>query len=205
MNERPPQPPEGKLISDAIRLRGVSIREASRQADISYGRWRQITSGYQNVSPGSYASVRAPAATLARMARAAGVTPEQLETEGDRPDAAQALREIRATPISPAPAAPARDSLYDSGEMPILAAPAAEIVDHLIDVGAEVGDAKGIYGPEPSGRQVFPGDEEEARIWERPELAGPEFEADRVRLIAFLRMMAARKHRGTNGSDLRAC
>jgi hypothetical protein len=70
----------------------MSIREASRHAKISYGRWRQITSGYQNVSPGVYAQVKAPAATVARMAQAVGVTPEQLEAEGDRPDAAAILR-----------------------------------------------------------------------------------------------------------------
>ena len=82
MNERPPQPPEGKLIADAAAARGLSIREASRRAGISYGRWRQITSGYQNVSPGSYAAVRAPAVTLARMARVAGVPAGQLEAAG---------------------------------------------------------------------------------------------------------------------------
>jgi len=101
MNERPPQPPEGKLIADAIAGR-LSIREASRRAGISYGRWRQITSGVQNVSPGSYAAVRAPAGTLARMARAAGVSPAQLEDAG-RADAAEALRKM-ASDRSPRPA-----------------------------------------------------------------------------------------------------
>ena len=99
MEERPGQPAEGKLISDALARKGMSIREASRRASISYGRWRQITSGYQNVSPGSYARVHAPPATLARMAGVVGVTPEQLETAG-RPDAAEMLRETRASAVS---------------------------------------------------------------------------------------------------------
>lgn len=90
MDERPAPPPEGKLIADALARKGLSIREASRRANISYGRWRQITSGYQNVSPGVYAPVHAPAATLARMARVVGVTPGQLEQAG-RADVAEVL------------------------------------------------------------------------------------------------------------------
>jgi hypothetical protein len=103
MNERPPQPPEGKLIADALEASGLSIREASRRANISYGRWRQITSGYQNVSPGSFASVRAPAGTLARMARVVGVTPERLASDGQRPDAAAVLSEILRSAAEPSP------------------------------------------------------------------------------------------------------
>jgi hypothetical protein len=92
MDERPAPPPEGQLLATALAATGMSIREASRRAGISYGRWRQITTGYQNVSPGSYARVRAPAKTLARMARVVGVTAGQLEDEGERPDAATVLR-----------------------------------------------------------------------------------------------------------------
>jgi hypothetical protein len=99
MDERPEQPPEGKLIADALTRSGMSIRKASKQAGISYGRWRQITSGYQNVSPGSYARVTAPADTLARMAAVVSVTPEQLEEAG-RPDAAGSLRSGSARPPS---------------------------------------------------------------------------------------------------------
>lgn len=100
MDERPGQPEEGKLVADALARKGLSIREASRRAGISYGRWRQITSGYQNVSPGSYARVRAPAATLARMAAIVDVTPAQMEAAG-RPDAAEILTEIQ-VPATPA-------------------------------------------------------------------------------------------------------
>ena len=91
MDERPSPPAEGKLIADALALSGMSIRQAAKRAGISYGRWRQITSGYQNVSPGSYATVRGPAATVARMARVVGLTPEDLHSAG-REDAADALR-----------------------------------------------------------------------------------------------------------------
>ena len=97
MDERPEQPPEGKLIAEALARSGISIRQAAKRAKISYGRWRQIASGYQNVSPGSFARVRAPAATLARMASVAGVTPDQLTGAG-RADAAEILRTLTAEP-----------------------------------------------------------------------------------------------------------
>lgn len=97
MDVRPEQPPEGRLIADALTRTGLSIREASRRAGISYGRWRQITSGVQNVSPGSYAQVRAPADTLARMAAVVGVTPGQLRDAG-RGDAADSLTRFPASP-----------------------------------------------------------------------------------------------------------
>lgn len=93
MDQRPPQPPEGRLIAAAADRLDLSIREAARRAGISYGRWRQVVSGVQNVSPGSYAAVHAPAKTLARMAAVVGVTPEQMETEGQRPDAAEVMRQ----------------------------------------------------------------------------------------------------------------
>jgi hypothetical protein len=90
MPTRPVPPPWGALITAALRQAGLSAREAARRAGISEGRWRQITGGYQVVSAGVYAPVRGPAATLARMASVAGVTPAQLEQAG-RADAAAVL------------------------------------------------------------------------------------------------------------------
>ena len=91
MDERPAQPPEGKLIADALERSGMSIRQASKRAGLSYGRWRQITSGVQNVSPGEWARVTGPAATVARMARVVNLTPDQL-AEAGREDVAEAMR-----------------------------------------------------------------------------------------------------------------
>jgi hypothetical protein len=79
-----------------LRHARLSAREAARRAGLSEGRWRQITAGYQVVSAGVYAPVRGPAATLARMAAVAGVTPDQLRQAG-RPDAAKALDAAPAT------------------------------------------------------------------------------------------------------------
>jgi hypothetical protein len=78
------------LIAAALSRGQLSAREAARQAGISEGRWRQISSGYQVVSPGVYAPVRGPAGTLARMAAVAGVTSADLRTAG-REDAALLL------------------------------------------------------------------------------------------------------------------
>jgi hypothetical protein len=94
MVQRPEPPPWGTLITAGIRRAGLSAREAARRAGISEGRWRQITGGYQVVSPGVYAQVRGPASTVAKMAAVAGVTPAQLEKAG-RPDAAAALAQIQ--------------------------------------------------------------------------------------------------------------
>lgn len=90
MPDRPEPPRWGALIIAALAREGLSVREAARRAGLSEGRWRQITAGYQVVSPGVYAPVRGPAATLARMARVAGVTPAQLRMAG-REDAAGVL------------------------------------------------------------------------------------------------------------------
>jgi transcriptional regulator with XRE-family HTH domain len=90
MTDRPEAPAWGALITAAVKRAGMSAREAARRAGISEGRWRQITGGYQVVSPGVYAEVRGPASTLAKMAAVAGVTPAELRTAG-REDAAQEL------------------------------------------------------------------------------------------------------------------
>ncbi|HXW47130.1 MAG TPA: hypothetical protein VEL03_20220 [Streptosporangiaceae bacterium] len=90
MTERPEPPPWGALITASLARQGISAREAARRAGLSEGRWRQITGGYQVVSPGVYAHVRGPAATVAKMAAVAGVTAAQLRAAG-RDDAADAL------------------------------------------------------------------------------------------------------------------
>jgi len=100
MDERPDAPPEGKLIAEALARSGMSIRQASKRAGISYGRWRQITSGFQNVSPGSWAKVTGPARTVARMAAAVGVTADEMAAAG-RDDVAEILRDGAAREPAP--------------------------------------------------------------------------------------------------------
>lgn len=140
MDERPQQPPEGRLIQDAAEACGLSIREASRRAGISYGRWRQITSGVQHVSPGVTAPVRAPAATLARMAHVVGIAPERLETKGERHDAAVVLREILAGEHHSPVAVPAREESALSGFVTAADDPADDLAAALFPQPGE--DAK---------------------------------------------------------------
>lgn len=92
MSEQAGPPPEGALITAALKRRKLSARAAASKAGISETRWRQITSGYQTVS-GQRIPVRAPADTVARMAQVAGVTPEELVGVA-RADAANELRDL---------------------------------------------------------------------------------------------------------------
>lgn len=83
------QRPEGKLIELARKAKGLSARRAARDAAVSEGWWRQIENGYTSVG-GQPAAIKGADDTLARMARVAGVTPEQLRAAG-RPQAADVL------------------------------------------------------------------------------------------------------------------
>lgn len=95
---RPEPPTEAALIDAARRRARLTVRKAAQLSGLSEARWRQITNGYQVVS-GTKLAVRAPAETVARMALAMDLTPDQLAKVG-RPDAAEALKEI--TPPAPA-------------------------------------------------------------------------------------------------------
>lgn len=93
-SETPAQRPEGRLIAEKASDSGLSVRRLAANAGISDTRWRHIVKGWQP-APGSVrAEVKAPAETLARMAAALGLNPEDLQGVG-RDDAAKALREMR--------------------------------------------------------------------------------------------------------------
>lgn len=97
MNERPEPPPEGRLIALAQKRARLSGRKSASRAGMSEGHWRAIVTGARSIASGTWVPVRAPAETLARMARVVGVTPEQLDEAG-RPDAAEELRAIDGPP-----------------------------------------------------------------------------------------------------------
>lgn len=95
---RPPATPEGVFIR---RLREahnppLSIPKAAALAGMSAENWGHIERGYQASRP-----VVPPAPTLARMADALGTTPERLETEVGRADAAELLREMQRDKAAP--------------------------------------------------------------------------------------------------------
>ena len=179
METRPEQPPEGKLIADAAARLDLSIREAARRAGISYGRWRQIVTGYQNVSPGSYAAVRAPAGTLAKMATVVGVTSEQMAGEGQRPDAAALI--AQASPAAPDPAAPRRRILPELAVDP--------------DEEAAVARYRNVVAAERAGG-FPPRNDQEVTVWETDLLD----EYEKQSLVALLRYMEdeAVRSRGEN-------
>jgi len=142
MVDRPDPPAWGVLLTAALREAGMSAREAARRAGISEGRWRQIAGGYQVVSPGVYAHVRGPAATLARMASAAGVTPEQLTAAG-RDDAATVM--LRQQEDRPADELLARVRAMDTDQArQLLAAIALQLGVNLSDSEQDDGDRR--YG-----------------------------------------------------------
>ena len=143
MVDRPDPPAWGVLIAAALRAAGMSAREAARRAGISEGRWRQIAGGYQVVSPGVYAHVRGPAATLARMAAVAGVTPDQLTAAG-RDDAARAmLRQQEDRPAGEEMLARVRAMDRDQARE-LLATIAFQLGVSLTDSGQDEGDRR--YG-----------------------------------------------------------
>ena len=71
----------------------LSVRKAASAAHISEGRWRSLAKGVHQVSKGNAIPTRAPADTLARMAKVVGASPEQLR-EVNRGDAADELEEL---------------------------------------------------------------------------------------------------------------
>jgi hypothetical protein len=154
---RSPKPPYGELIEQARGDAGLSKREAARRAGISDAWWRYVTEGRQGDTP-----VPGTAGTVAAMARAVGLSPERLEEEGQRKDAAAALRKMLAQPPpplrsvaagtakAPTPAEVERDRLLaehpDDKVLPLLAAQSSKKVSMVV---AEMLDWLGSQGPWP--------------------------------------------------------
>lgn len=195
MDTRPEPPPEGRLIEAATALQDISIREAARRAGISYGRWRQIVKGYQNIGPGIYGPVRnAPARTVAKMARAAGVTPAQLAAEGGRPDAAAILAGLLKTEDEPT--LPGIPPVAAAGPDPMAVRIGQAIADELRKIAdgiqEEIDTERRRGTPED---QIF-SDKYERNLW-LTELS-PEYE--RVLAIAALRSVRPRRPDSTTNN-----
>lgn len=183
MNGHLSAPPEGVLIESKREDAGLSKREAARRAGISEGWWRTVVKGYQSLGHGSRGAVRdAPAKTIAKMAKAAGVTPEQLETEGQRPDAAEVLRGMNQPHLAAVPSFPGdaghllrgdgdlfpgvdpelkarAQPYYREIEARVIAAVMAEAARH----GTGIGEALAVI---PSGADVFPDMKRERAWWD---------------------------------------
>ncbi len=90
----PEPPPEAGVLRSARILQQLSVREAAHRAGVSTSLWRQVEAGYATPAKGVHTPKIAPAATLAYMARAVDLQPDDLESKGHRLDAAAILREI---------------------------------------------------------------------------------------------------------------
>jgi transcriptional regulator with XRE-family HTH domain len=138
--ERPPAPPEGVIIRLAREAAGISIADAAKRAGVSVPRWSQIETGSE-IRHGTASPVTGRAGTIARMAHAVpGITPERLETEGRRPDAAEVLREIlREHPalVIPGPGEEVPRSDFTDDNDPAL-------IPHLTSVHADIARALGV-------------------------------------------------------------
>ena len=95
-HDLPPSTAEGALVRRAReRVRPkISIATAAKQANMSPENWGHVERGYQSMGRNQPArTVIPPAGTLAHMANAVGITPQELESIG-RSDAAEALADL---------------------------------------------------------------------------------------------------------------
>lgn len=171
MNRPPEPPPEGVLIEQARNQAKLSVREAARRAGISEGWWRQVAKGYQSLSGGAFGIVRdVPADTVAKMAKAAGVKPEQMETEGRRPDAARILREINRQEeerTAPRPAAVIEFGEEDLPDDEYTPEEQAALQDYADEFKLRVARARRRHpGERLTGLMVFPRDALYQQMWD---------------------------------------
>jgi transcriptional regulator with XRE-family HTH domain len=88
-------PPEARLIRAAREAAGLTAAKAAGKTGgvVSPVYWRDVERGTGG-RRGERVPVRGSARVIAHMALAVTLTPDRLETEGERPDAADVLREI---------------------------------------------------------------------------------------------------------------
>lgn len=162
MTEKPGRPAEGALLHEARKARGMSIERAANAAGYSVSRWRAIEAGYMTIRAGVYTSTIARADTLARMSKAVGVTPEQLEGVG-RQDAADQLRAMTETPAEPdEPGVVTVRHLNSLAEVFIVMAEEAdeEDLELAYEVAITALRRRGIPVPE---NPIFPGQDDSSR------------------------------------------
>lgn len=88
--KHPPQTAEGRLIEEATKASGRSVRGIAANVGISDTRLRHLVRGWQPGPNGEPIASHAPARTLARIAVVLGISPEAL-TEAGRQDAADLI------------------------------------------------------------------------------------------------------------------
>lgn len=102
----PAPPPEAALLRLARKAAGITVADAAKAAGISKAWLSSIENGFDTRSETGVRPVRAKDDVVARLAAFLRISPERLETDGQRPDAAAVLREMfrnREYPQAPAP------------------------------------------------------------------------------------------------------
>lgn len=122
MTGRPDPPPEAELIARAMRRKRLRTATVAARAGISAVWARHIINGAQPLGGGQYKAIRAAADTLAHLAHAVDLTPEQLDQAG-RSDAAEQLRDILTHNTPPAEEDPVVGVLQGDEERAIWALP----------------------------------------------------------------------------------
>lgn len=118
----------GDLVTTALKARKLSARQAALSMDISDTRLRHIMNGYQPVGRGQRIDVHAPGDTLARIAEALAITPDELEEVG-RPDAAHELRlRLRAFDRAEGNFEALEESIREWADDPLMYIPPAEML-----------------------------------------------------------------------------
>ena len=210
MNRPPEPPPEGVLIETARKATGLSVREAARHAGISEGWWRQVAKGYQSLSGGAHGTVRAPAGTVAEMARVVGLTPQQMEAEGQRPDAAEAMRRDAEARVPPRLAAvPPSIERGEDDIFPDMDADMRARVEARVPAIEALVRSAAIDGPLTSGNLIFR-DPHEAEMWDRLVEVGQDMRPGRgytlwqlIRLMAVGRVRDDERHAGNPPARVR--
>lgn len=88
---RPDPTPEGALIKARLKRIGLSQRALAEKVKLSEARVRQVINGYASIGAGRTTEVVAPAETVARLALAAGIVPDDMRSA--RSDAASLMEQ----------------------------------------------------------------------------------------------------------------
>lgn len=188
--DKPAAPPDASLIRLVREAAGMSTQDVARKAGISAVRLTQVENGYETRN-GQIRAVHAKPGTMAHIAHALEISPERLEQEGQRPDAAPILREIlrseeeaRAVAEAEPEESESVQEVPASGLATVAAANAiAALMEPAIQsVWTDVNRAR-MRNPHASATEIF-SNAREVRLWGLDALP----EDERAGYIAFLRV-----------------
>lgn len=189
--DAPGPTPEGQLIRQVrdLSIPRLSIRAAAKRIGLSAEQWGYVERGYRPAGAGQPPRpFSPPATTLAKMAHALEIAPERLESEGQRPDAAEILREILHREVEAAdataavlPSAPSWPPARVAADRPWF--------DPINERRVELA-ARGIAYP--TGAQMFGEGTEDAQAWDGDFAPLPV--GDKVWAIADMRRRAAARN-----------